>query len=195
MSEGEQTEEEVKAQVAHENDVQRRARDIAESERGPECGCIETYPQLIPGRISHGPGCDLRERWNTLCEAVRIYARDDAMSMGLAQQAVEVLERFKSADNRILHCGWCELVLGSAAAEIFPSSEACQAHVHGCEHNPLVMLTKNLRAALEEACDIAMAYAVEANHGNEECAVAGERIRRARGYLQRIAELRKVGAP
>lgn len=23
----------------------------------PECGCAESYPQLRPGRISHGPGC------------------------------------------------------------------------------------------------------------------------------------------
>lgn len=21
------------------------------------CGCIETYPQLVPGKVSHGPGC------------------------------------------------------------------------------------------------------------------------------------------
>lgn len=22
-----------------------------------ECGCAETYPQLVPGKVSHGPGC------------------------------------------------------------------------------------------------------------------------------------------
>lgn len=21
------------------------------------CGCLETYPQLVPGKVSHGPGC------------------------------------------------------------------------------------------------------------------------------------------
>lgn len=26
------------------------------------CGCIETYPQLIPGRLSHGPGCLVSRR-------------------------------------------------------------------------------------------------------------------------------------
>jgi hypothetical protein len=24
------------------------------------CGCLETYPQLVPGKVSHGPGCELR---------------------------------------------------------------------------------------------------------------------------------------
>lgn len=23
----------------------------------PVCGCSETYPQLVPGRMSHAPGC------------------------------------------------------------------------------------------------------------------------------------------
>lgn len=27
-----------------------------------DCGCVETYPQLIPGQVSHGPGCAERER-------------------------------------------------------------------------------------------------------------------------------------
>lgn len=24
-----------------------------------DCGCAETYPQLVPGKVSHGPGCAL----------------------------------------------------------------------------------------------------------------------------------------
>lgn len=27
----------------------------------PKCGCLETYPQLIQGKVSHGPGCPLRQ--------------------------------------------------------------------------------------------------------------------------------------
>jgi ribonuclease HI len=25
-----------------------------------QCGCVETYPQLVPGKVSHGPGCPHR---------------------------------------------------------------------------------------------------------------------------------------
>jgi hypothetical protein len=30
-----------------------------ESRMSDTCGCLETYPQLIPGKVSHGPGCSL----------------------------------------------------------------------------------------------------------------------------------------
>lgn len=26
-----------------------------------DCGCADTYPQLVPGKVSHGPGCPNRE--------------------------------------------------------------------------------------------------------------------------------------
>lgn len=34
-----------------------RSRAELEAFTGPACGCEETYPQLQPGRINHGPGC------------------------------------------------------------------------------------------------------------------------------------------
>lgn len=32
------------------------AGDVAE----PQCGCHESYPQLEPGEVNHGPGCPLQ---------------------------------------------------------------------------------------------------------------------------------------
>jgi hypothetical protein len=34
---------------------------VADRAAAGPCGCRETYPQLVPGRVSHGPGCSLRE--------------------------------------------------------------------------------------------------------------------------------------
>lgn len=31
--------------------------------REEPCGCTESYPQLVPGRVSHGPGCPHREEF------------------------------------------------------------------------------------------------------------------------------------
>lgn len=46
------------------------------------CGCIETYPQLIPGKVSHGPGCASAASHvapiHPLVEAVRWILQDAA---------------------------------------------------------------------------------------------------------------------
>lgn len=34
------------------------------------CGCIETYPQLVPGKVSHGPGCALSAARRTITDAM-----------------------------------------------------------------------------------------------------------------------------
>jgi len=38
---------------------------VAARRRGP-CSCTETWPQLTPGKVSHGPGCPERERRDTI---------------------------------------------------------------------------------------------------------------------------------
>lgn len=48
-----ETEEEMREQAP----VQWACMMVNRLLQQPNCGCIETYPQLVPGKVSHGPGC------------------------------------------------------------------------------------------------------------------------------------------
>lgn len=128
MSEPTTTDPEIRAQVDREVAVQRRAGELAKMQ--------------ADNLIQWATGDELA----ALCEAVRIYERDSNESFALADAAIKALE--KTGRRR---CGWCVLVLGDAIAPVFDDVETCQAHVHGCEHNPLVMRVATVTAALAEA--------------------------------------------
>lgn len=124
------TDEQAREQARREVDIQRRALDLANA----------PLPE-------HADFQEVR----LMREALIIFARDQNESFALAELAMRRIEEARVAGGK--KCGWCSLVLGEAEAKAFPDTASCQAHVHGCEHNPLVMLTKRQQIIIDALVD------------------------------------------